>query len=454
MQDKFFRKLKQEIDQYTGPQRNNRKYVPILSEVLTDFVHGLPKPFVKFLKLGIIAGYDSEERKEYIKTRAYHRWHFHFIDSLWGAHCRGCGAQLKGIPTFSKPEHIYCSNKCAQSSPEVVQSRERAFLQNYGVTHPSKDASVKRKIRDTMYARHGGYTLASKSLKKKVDATNIERYGSKYLMQNPEILQKSLGTQVARFGGVGMGSKVLRSKAKRTYLDRNGVDHQFKDPVVREKSKTTMRKRYGADHPMQSPEILKRLQETNLERYGVCSTMSLQSTKDKVRATMQDRYGVDSPMQNPASREKQQRSARRITSHVIEGRVFEVQSGAELEVAKRLVSKFGVRHVHSQFHQQFPDYVFSECGTFPDFYVDRTDTFVEVKSDWTFFGRKGKHQRSLTEGSLKVNRRKARTANEANVVRWIVVSRSGVHVLPRDWFDTMTEAQLRKLITPRHKSKC
>jgi hypothetical protein len=443
MLDKFLNKLRDRISRYDGTSKHTRKYVPLLKELLPKYEEHIDKQFVKFLKLGIITGFDSDLRKKYILTPAFTKWKFFLADALWGTKCANCDNQIKDVPLFNRPEHIYCSNSCAQSSPAVTTARETTFLANYGHSHATQSQKVIDQIRETMYKRHGGYTLTSPTLKKRVDATNKDRYGSKYVTQNPEVMAKVIATQDELYGGVGMASTLLRQKASDTYRERNGYCHQWADPKIQEKNRNTTRGRLGVDYASQSLAVQARNKETSLRRYGFDNPMKSPVTKRKVVRTMRDRYNCDSPMQHPPSREKQQRASSRIKRYTHQGRVFEAQSSYEAFMFGILADKYGLENVFTQFDPEFPDYSFQEMRTFPDLYVASRDLFIEVKSDYTLMG---------TPATLAANREKAaRADNSGNKERWVVAypKDNACVLLPRRWY-TLPNEKLVGILS--HKS--
>jgi hypothetical protein len=106
-----------------------------------------------------------------------------------------------------------------------------------------------------------------------------------------------------------------------------------------------------------------------------------------------------------------------------------VQGPSELAVLKKLL-KNGYKVV-TPFSKSYPENTFELLGGFPDLYLPKTKTFIEVKSTWTFSG-KGKDF-----DHLATNQAKAEKYNNKKL-RWVVHS---VHkkkdyfiTLPKDWW--------------------
>lgn len=114
-----------------------------------------------------------------------------------------------GTPTSMQYRHFngvceHCkrstSGRIAQNNPTTKSRRDTTMQQRYGVTNMFQNTdyikkcferkygpnvtnaqqieSARKKLRDTMIKRYGGYTLASKELRKKVDATVQAVYGA------------------------------------------------------------------------------------------------------------------------------------------------------------------------------------------------------------------------------------------------------------------------------------
>ena len=68
--------------------------------------------------------------------------------------CKVCGkpTSYKNI-TIGYVDH--CSNKCAQSDPDIMEKKTQTCLFKYGVDNAYKSETIKQKIKNTMLERYG-----------------------------------------------------------------------------------------------------------------------------------------------------------------------------------------------------------------------------------------------------------------------------------------------------------
>ena len=446
--DLFFKELRNKIDSFESDSRYNRRCVPLVEEMYKRYKQFLCAELCRFIRLGILMHPECDKAKKYKTSIDYGVWKDYWLEHIHHRLCPQCGNRIKSKSLIGSTAHTFCSNKCKGKSLDVELKRMDTCMKKYGTINLQTSAVVKNKRKKTMQDRYGGYTLQSPTLRKKVKTTMVEKYGTEHALACPEIYDKVQATKLIKYGGNTYGSHILMKKVDSTMINKYGVKQAFQSKEIRAKIESDRLARTGYANPMQNPEVRARAGATNMRRYGYAVVTKSPVIKAKTQRVMQQRYGVDSPMQHAASRMKQQQSAKRILTYVIEGRTYLVQSEAEYFFALAAVKQWGIKNVHSQFHKEFPSYAWSELGTFPDFYLDHSDTFVEIKSSWTFMGREGIHQRALTEGDLRVNRVKARVANESgNIVRWvIVVAKDRFLTLPLDWYDTIDDEQVRRLV--------
>lgn len=182
-----------------------------------------------------------------------------------------------------------------------------------------------------------------------------------------------------------------------------------------EKQRTTSREKYGTDYPWQSKHN--------------------KGFLEKKRNTCTERYGFSHPLMNSEVYLKQARSAYRIKTITIEGVEFNCQ-GYEHHVLPKLVKRFGVRNVVSQFDPKFLPIVDENLFFAPDFYIKSRKTYVEVKSTWTIMA------------DLKKNRLKAKLAIElGHSVVWLIAYKDKRTLrLPNDWH-TWTKSQLTSFLS-------
>jgi len=446
---KFFKALRKQINEYSGTSRYNRKYVPILETLYAKYKMELPAGMQKFVELGLIQHPEKNTAKEYKTTAPYEKWKEVWLEHVHHFTCPECRLRVSELKLLGQSEKTYCSNKCRGASADVAETKKNTCMAVYGYAHAQSHPDVKSKTKKSMTRQYGGFTLASPELSAKVKETMVSTYGVDSPLQNKKILDKAMGTKQKLYGGNTFDSPILRPKYEKTMNEFYGASLPLQNKVLKQKATDTLLKKHGVSNARQIPGMTERVRKTCLKKYGDEFPTRTKGVQAKTRSTMQERYGCDYPMQNAESRKKQVISSLRLTSFKIEGRTFEVQSDYEKVATVALAKKHGVNNVHTQFHKEFPSDAYFEMNTFPDLYLDSIDVFIEVKSNWTFMGRPGKHDRALTEGDLEVNKEKARTsAASGNDVRWVIVApkaKAKFLTLPTDWYD-LPSRKLRKMV--------
>jgi hypothetical protein len=250
------------------------------------------------------------------------------------------------------------------------------------------------------------------------------------------------------------GRKLSHDLKAEASLRNWGVSHPGASYMVKCRKQKTSRANYGTDHPrqnlreakkhsktMRTAECVNRRRQTCLERYGVdhqskdpkvaakigraSASVSVQARK--IQTSLKN-WGTEYPMQNPEVLKSVLKAALKIKRVKCAGKVYECQ-GAEPVVLKRLVHLFGPRDVVGQFEPNFNPIVLSDKVYIPDAYVASKDTYVEVKSTWTLWGKRG------TNDFLSANRAKQQGCNVRGIrLKFIVATKNGRLVqLPKDW---------------------
>lgn len=228
-------------------------------------------------------------------------------------------------------------------------------------------------------------------------------------------------------------------KRTRHLQETHGVSNVFQLESVKKKRVESLKKKFGDDWQQ---HLIDKKNKSVKERYGVDCVLQDPEVRSKCMQTNIERFGVPHAMQNKDIFIKSMANSHRIREFRYRGRSYKVQSSSEKRLFRRLVRKYGINSVHTQFHEEFPDYIFSEAGTFPDFYIDSEDIFVECKSVWTLYGK---------ESWFEDNRRKARDVEKSgNVMEWMVhhKTKSKRHCflkLPGNWYEFSLE-ELQHLV--------
>ena len=159
--------------------------------------------------------------------------------------CPICGKEF-AIKCFSRPE-ITCSKECGHK--QANKSRERTFLDKYGVKS----------------------MLAAPEIRDKIKQTCKEKYG----VENP------------------YQADIVKNRIKQTNFIRYSVDNPAQSTIIQDKIKQTNNDRYGGNAPMSDESVKLKCVQTCISRYGVTNPTKLQLVKDKIAKTCINRYGVD-----------------------------------------------------------------------------------------------------------------------------------------------------------------
>lgn len=180
--------------------------------------------------------YEYNEYRKLSPQKIYYRKKVKFI-------CSCCGKEsVKTFRCLTKDLICKkCTNKAAQSRPEV-----------------------KAKVKNTVLSRYGGYTMQSDTLKEKVRHTNIKKYGVENVFQNETIKEKIKQTYKSRYGVEYPGQSVeIKKKMTNSIMEHYGVEHPCQSDAVIEKYKQTFKSRYGVEYPGQAETIKEKIRETN-----------------------------------------------------------------------------------------------------------------------------------------------------------------------------------------------
>lgn len=109
-----------------------------------------------------------------------------------------CGEPVSFL-VFSKGYRTFCSSKCAQVDPMVVQKTKQTRMGKYGTEHLSKSNVAKLK------------------------QTKVERFGFEHQMLNRDVVDKRSSTMNGRYGGVGFASSSINDKIEQTMIARFGA---------------------------------------------------------------------------------------------------------------------------------------------------------------------------------------------------------------------------------------
>ena len=285
--------------------------------------------------------------------------------------------------------NIYtCSNKCAvfknkktkfekygDENYNNLQKRLDSNLVKFGVDNPSKLKEVKEKIKDTKFKRYGDENYNNRNLSKK---TKFEKYGD----ENYNNRVDCKATTLEKYG-VSHYSKTneYKEKIKNTCVDRYGVDNYSKTNEYKEKIKNTCIDRYGVDSSNKSDIIKKKKVLSMLDKYGFISNSMTKESKDKLKKTNLERYGVEYPMQFFKFSEKQQKSSKRI-KYFNDSLYY--QSSYEKDFLEHCLEIDLLNDI-----SRGPTIRYAEDNSikihYPDFYIEKYNLIIEIKSDYYYY---------------------------------------------------------------------
>ena len=252
--------------------------------------------------------------------------------------CLECGKETLFL-NIKNGYRKLCSLNCLYKSSIVKEKKKQTCLKHFGVEHPFQSKEIKDKGKQTcLRLYNGNHQSQTKEVQEKRKQTMLNRYG----VENP-----------FKFEGV-------RDKLKQTCLER----YKCNSFIESKKFKQIMKNKYNAENPLQSNEISK-----------------------KHKQTMLDRYGVKNPLQNIEICRKQQKSAFKMKSIEIEGKKFDVQGYEEQFLRlcqKDLIPEFQIDDLTSDVPSIKYSFGDKEHIYIPDFFHQKSNTVIEIKSPWTF----------------------------------------------------------------------
>lgn len=220
-------------------------------------------------------------------------------------------------------------------------------------------------------------------------------------------------------GSCSKRSEKFQAKFKKTCKERYGVENPYQSKTIRDKARATCRKTYGVDYSFQAKEV-----------------------RNKIKSTFKKRYGKEHPMQVQSIRKKAIASMNKKVQVVCQGKEFLCQ-GYEKEVVPFLVRKFGPENVTSQFETRFQKLTLKDGRTYtPDFYLENTETYLEIKSSYTLLGSAG--GKDLLERNRHLQTQCDRLGKSLRFVVYDPRDRK-CRLLPKGWHK-LTKDKLKSLL--------
>jgi hypothetical protein len=134
---------------------------------------------------------------------------------------------------------------------------------------------------------------------------------------------------------------------------------------------------------------IERTKLTSLERYGVSNYGKTEECKQKIRDTNRNRWGYDYQAQNPEENETLFANALKLKEYLLpSGKIVKVQ-GYEDVALDLLLQIYDENEIHIG-RQNMPEIWYTQNGGgykryFPDFFIQRDNLVIEVKSTFTYY---------------------------------------------------------------------
>lgn len=169
--------------------------------------------------------------------------------------CNNKTKQLKLLNGYSK----YCSRKCVQSDPKIIEKRKQTNIKRYGCNCSFNIKENIEKTKQKNLKLYGvEYYFQTEEFKEKSKQTNIDKYGYEFPWQNKDIKNKRTKTRYEIYGN----SYNNLDKMKQTNIERYGVENIFQDEKIKQKIKHILIEKYGVENSSQIPEVIEKRKQT------------------------------------------------------------------------------------------------------------------------------------------------------------------------------------------------
>lgn len=139
--------------------------------------------------------------------------------------CKGCNANTQ-YRNLRYGYANFCSHQCSITDPDIAAKRninsKRSLLDKYGVTNPSQMTGWRDKVKTTNLRKYGVENYVNP---KKARQTQLEKYGTHYV-NTPEYKESVRKTSWKKYGVEHFTqSDNIKKKSEATTLERYGVKH-------------------------------------------------------------------------------------------------------------------------------------------------------------------------------------------------------------------------------------
>lgn len=275
--------------------------------------------------------------------------------------CEICGFENKiskaNYTINIKNGGFYCCKKCSRTK------FKNTCIEKYGVENVFQFDTIKEKIKDTNLYKYGvDNPFKSELIKEKIKNINLDKFGAEYYTKTED----------------------YKIKSKITNLKNLGVEYPMQSNLIREKSTKKCIEKYGVSHALQNEFIKSKMKNTNLEKYGVPYASQNEGIKQKIKNTNLERYGVPYVIQSYKFLNK---SLKLKIKPYNENLYY--QGTYELDFLNKC-ENLGIIDLL----KRGPTIKYDDNFVyFPDFYIEKYNLIVEIKSTYTYNLRKIKNEK-------------------------------------------------------------
>lgn len=216
-------------------------------------------------------------------------WNQYFCSKHHLAKCEVCGKEklIKNSKIYQSEDgqlisRVACSKECIKKKTEATN------IEKYGTANVFASDYAKEKIKQTNLEKYGVENVFQEGspIREEINQKNLELYGVEYPLQSKEIQEKIEKTNLEKLGvRRPFESQEVQDRVIQNNLDNYGVKSTFELEEVKKKSKETSIKNYGTLHPMQSDTIKEKAKKTNREKYGTDWGVQNEEVKAKIQKT-------------------------------------------------------------------------------------------------------------------------------------------------------------------------
>jgi len=274
-------------------------------------------------------------------------------------------------------DDIYHCKKCSG-----IRCKE-TNIDKYGVDHPLKLDKFKDKIKKTNFKKYGvEYTMQNIEVKNKYKKTILEKYGTSEYMQTDDFKEKSINTLMKKYGvDSPLKNEKIKKKVENTCLERYQSKSPLSSKIIIDKISKTKNEKYND----KNYNNRNKYKETCLEKYGFENPMQNDTIKKKLSNIIFEKDGVYSPAQNIDVYQKMMKNG----LHIYKFKDTDIYYQGEYELD--FLNKY-FEHIEIKRGSSIK-YFFNnkECIYFPDFYNEKLNLIIEIKSSYWYDKHKDKN---------------------------------------------------------------